>query len=122
MSDEPMYSVREASIMLGLSPQMVRYYTRKGALKCQRIIGGSAIIYTKEHLDVFLADLSGLSTVEVAAMCGVTPAVVASWVHRSMLPVRMSVINELRFDEADVRKFATERGIQLHALEERKSA
>lgn len=121
MSDEPMYGVKEAAKFLGLKEPMVRYYTRKGALQCQRVIGGTAIVYTKAQIDAFIADMSGLTTMDVAILCGVTPAVVGNWVHRGELPSRKSLINELRFDLVDVQKFATERGIQLREVEVRKA-
>lgn len=117
-----MYGVKEASKVLGISQPMVRYYARKGALKCQRVIGGTGVVFLKEHIDEFLADISGLTTMDVAVMCGVTPAVVGNWVNREQLPARRCVINEWRFTEADVRKFAEERGIQIQPLDVRKTA
>lgn len=121
MADDVMYGVKQAAKVLGMSEPMVRHYTRKGALKCQRVVGGSAIVFTQAQIDEFAAEIAGLGTVEVAGLCGVTPATVAGWVARGELLARKAVINELRFDLADVQKFAAERGILLREPEARKA-
>lgn len=121
MADDVMYGVKQASKILGMSEPMVRHFTRRGALKCQRVVGGSAIVFTQAQIDEFASEIAGLSKVEVAELCGVTPATVAGWVTSGKIAARMAVINELRFDLADVQKFAAERGILLREPEARKA-
>ncbi len=121
MTEAQLFGVRAAAQMLNMSEYMVRHWTRKGELQHERVAGGTAIVYSLDELERFRSMISGLTSQEVGDMLGVSAGAVGMYVHRGQLSARKA-LGELRFDLADVQKFADERGIQLRPLEERKSA
>jgi len=121
MTEAQLFGVRAAAKMLNMSEYMVRHWTRKGELHHERVDGGVAIVYRLDEIQRFAEMIKGLTKVDAAEMLGVSPGAVGMYVHRGELPARKA-LGELRFDEADVRKFAEERGIQILVVEERKSA
>ena len=121
MNEDTLYNVDKAAKLLGMSPYMVRHWTRKGELHHERVEGGRNIVFRVSEVNRFRDMISGLVVHDVAAMLGVSADAVRAYVTAGKLPARKA-LGELRFDLVDVQKFAEERGIQLHLSEERKSA
>lgn len=115
MSEEPLYSVRTAAKLLGMSEYMVRHWTRKGELHHVRVDGGPAILFERQELDRFGEMISGLTVHEVAAMLGLTGDAVRAYSYRGQLAARKA-LGELRFDHTEVLRFAAEHGFVVREL------
>lgn len=120
MSEAQLFGVKTAAKMLNMSEYMVRHWTRKGELQHERVDGGTAIVYRLAEIERFRTMISGLTSQEVGELLGVSAGAVGMYVYRQELPARKA-LGELRFDFAEVEKFAAERGIQLREPEARKA-
>lgn len=121
MSEAQLFGVKTAAKMLNMSEYMVRHWTRKGELQHERVDGGTAIVYRMSELERFRAMISGLTSQEVGELLGVSDGAVRQYVVRGEISARKA-LGELRFDLAEVQKFASERGIQLREPEARKAS
>lgn len=57
---------------------------------------------TSQMTNVALNDPGWLTSKEVAALAGVTPATVRSWVHRGYGPPYFRVVRSIRYKRAEV--------------------